>query len=295
MHTVTPKRSPPAASVRRGRRRRLVLAGLAAGGVGAILGLVAARLIFERQIDGEVEAVLTAAQPPQPTALTEERVAALPPPVQRWLRFSGVVGGPLPRTVELRYDGDFRLSENQPWMPYQSETIYTLNPPALIWPVTMHMFRVLPIRGRDRYQNGTGAIRMKLMSLIPVADKQGGGLNQGALLRFLGETVWFPAAAAAPYITWSAADGDSAVATMTYGEVSATATFYFDGEGRVTKLTADRYNDVLGRLEPWSVPISAYGEFSNVRLPSAGDGVWHYESGDFSYIRWRLASVQYHP
>jgi hypothetical protein len=151
----------------------------------------------------------------------------------------------------------------------------------------------VPVAGRDRYAGGEGSITMRLLSLIPVAGKRGGDLNQGALLRYLNETMWFPAAAISPYITWAERDANSAVATMSYGGVTASATFSFDDEGRLTTMTADRYNDAKGQFLPWSTPISAYGEFDGVRVPVAGEGVWEYDSGDFSYIRLRITEVEY--
>jgi hypothetical protein len=157
----------------------------------------------------------------------------------------------------------------------------------------MRMFGVVPVRGRDRYAGGVGDIRMKVLSLLPVAAKSGGGLNQGALLRYLGETVWFPAGAVAPFISWAPRDSSSAVATMTHDGVTASATFYFDQEGRVAEVAAERYNDAKGQLLPWSVPITAYGEFGGVRVPTEGEGVWKYATGDFPYIRWQVTDIQY--
>jgi Family of unknown function (DUF6544) len=126
-----------------------------------------------------------------------------------------------PATVRLKYGGEFRLGPDKAWMPYESQTYYTTDPPAFLWTVGMRMFPLVSVIGRDRYVDGEGSIRMKVLSLVPVADKRGGGLNQGALLRYLGETVWFPAGAVAPYITWAPHDANS-------------ATFRFDHEGRVT-------------------------------------------------------------
>jgi hypothetical protein len=135
---------------------------------------------------------------------------------------------------------------------------------------------------------------MEVLSLVPVADKAGGGLNQSALLRYLGETIWFPSGAVAPYIRWEARDADSAVATMDYGGVTASLTFFFDTEGRVIRQqAADRYNDDRGRPERWSIPITNDGEFDGVRVPTEGTGVWNYETGDYAYIRWRVTDVQY--
>jgi hypothetical protein len=255
--------------------------------------LAIARITFDRRLSAEVADLFASAQPAEPAYLTESDLTNLPAPVQRWLRYSGVVGQARPSTVRLAYDGDFRLSDDQAWMPYASQTYYTTNPPALLWTAEFRMFRVLPIAGRDRYAGGEGSIAMKLLSLIPVADKTGGGLNQGDLLRYLGETCWFPAGAVAPYISWEPRDERSAIATMTYAGVTALATFYFDDEGRITSIAAQRYNDARGRLEPWTIPITAYGEFGGIRVPVEGEGVWNYASGDFTYIRWRVTGIEY--
>jgi len=137
---------------------------------------------------------------------------------------------------------------------------------------TFKMAPLLSIVGRDRYAEGKGSIKMRLLSLISVADRSGGGLDQGALLRYLNETMWFPAAVLSPYVTWEAIDANSARANMIYGGVTASATFVFDAQGRLTDMTAERYNDTRGRLLPWSSPITAYGEFGGVRVPVEGTG-----------------------
>jgi hypothetical protein len=266
---------------------------LAAVALAAASAVVAGRITLDRQIAHEIDALLAVSRDVPPSVLAESDLVGLPEPVQQWLRTAQVVGKERPRTVRLQYDGEFRLGEDQGWMPFQSQTYYTTDPPALIWPVTMRMFGVVPVRGRDRYEGGAGDIRMKVLWLLPVANKAGGGLNQGALLRYLGETVWFPAGAVAPFISWAPRDANSAVATITYGGVTASATFSFDPQHRVREVTAERYNDAQGRLLPWSVPIAAYGEVGGVRIPTEGEGVWKYSTGDFSYIRWRLIDIQY--
>ena len=56
------------------------------------------------------------------------------------------------------------------------------------------------------------------------ADATGPKVDQGALLRYLNETMWFPAAALSPYITWQDKNANSATATMSYESVTAAAT-----------------------------------------------------------------------
>jgi hypothetical protein len=129
--------------------------------------------------------------------------------------------------------------------------------------------------------------------LLPVAKKSGGGLNQGALLRYLGEIVWFPGAALSPYITWEEVDSTSAQATISYRGITASANFTFDEKGQIIAITAQRYNDAKERIESWTILVRSYGEFHGIRVPVEGDGVWNYSSGDFTYIRWRIIDIEH--
>ena len=96
-----------------------------------------------------------------------------------------------------------------------------------------------------------------------------------------------------PYITWAARDQRSAVATMGDGGVSASATFWFDDQGRLTDMSAERFNNARKAILPWSTPISDYGAFAGIRMPVQGAGVWHDEQGAFPYIRLRVTDLEY--
>jgi hypothetical protein len=56
---------------------------------------------------------------------------------------------------------------------------------------------------------------------------------------------------------------------------------------------ADRYNDSRGRAERWSVPVTNWARFHGVQVPSHGTAIWHYGTGDYTYIRWHVTDVQY--
>jgi hypothetical protein len=134
---------------------------------------------------------------------------------------------------------------------------------------------------------------MRLLGLFTVARDSGPAMNHGGLLRYLNELMWFPAGAISPYITWDAIDETSARATMSYGGVSAPATFVFDAQGRLTTMVADRFDRDDGRVNPWSTPITEYGTFDGVRIPVAGEAVYARAPGDFPYIRVRITALEY--
>ena len=138
--------------------------------------------------------------------ITDETLAGLPPPVQRYLTYSGVIGRPWIRTVKLKYTGQFRLGQDKPWMPMQAEQVYRTDPPGFQWRARFKMFGLPLLSARDTYSNGNGNMFGKLAGLFTVFDEQGAELLQGTMVRYLQEMVWFPTAYLGQYVTWAAVD-----------------------------------------------------------------------------------------
>lgn len=285
---VATRRNGGAASGR-GRIAAFATLGLAFGALGL------RSLTFERRLRNEVQSLLAASGRSEPAVVSEADLARLPAPVRRWLRWSGVVGAVRPATIHLRQEGHFRLGERQHWLPFRAESFYTIDPPGFVWPARFQLAPLLPITGRDAYVGGQGSIDMRVLGAVPVAQQRGPALDQGALLRFLNETVWFPAAVLKPYITWEEVDASAARATIRHGGVEVSATVTFDDLGRPTGMVAHRYRSVADRFEltSWSTPFHEYGEFGGIRVPVAGEGVWQLARGDFPYIRLRVTALAY--
>jgi hypothetical protein len=250
---------------------------------------------FERRISDEITALVDSAPGRKPHLVTEADLEGLPEPVQRWLRWAQVIGKPFPSAVHLRQEGRFRQGVSNDWMPFTAEEYFTVDPPGFLWSTEMRPFPLVSILGRDRYLDGEGSIEMRLLGFVPVAQGNGPAIDHGALLRYLNETMWFPAAALSRSITWEAIEANAARATIRDGGMTAVATFLFDDQGRPLDMTAERFDLARGKRETWSTPLRAYGEFDGVRVPVDGVGVWHYEDGDFPYIELRVTALEYRP
>jgi hypothetical protein len=272
--------------------------------IGTILVLLTAivsaaivgRIMFNRSVDAEVDDLFQSVAAEESAVLTEADIEHLPEPVQRWLRYSNVIGREYPRTVRLTQEGEIRLGPDQAWMPFTAEQYYTTDPPSFIWKIDTRMMSVLPISGRDRYVDGRGNMNIRVLSLIPVVDETGEHMDQGTLVRYLNEVMWFPAGAVSPYIEWQEVDDNSAKATMSYGDMTVEATFFFDEQGRPVNMMAPRYQDAGGgefKWLPWWTPIHEYGEFDGVRIGIAGEAYWEEDWGNFTYVRLRLVDVEY--
>ncbi len=227
--------------------------------------------------------------------IKSEDIAGLPEPVLRWLKYSNIIGKERIRVVRLKQKGFFRTGPDKKWMPFNAREYYTTDPPAFIWSATVRMAPLVPLKVRDKYAEGKGKMQVKLLGLFSVVDETGDEIDQGAMVRYLNEIMWFPSAALNDYIKWEPVDANSAKATMSYRGVTASAIFYFDEEGKVTNMIAERamYEDNAFVYKKWSTPISEYGEFNGIRVPVKGEGVWLLESGDFSYIRLEVTDIEY--
>ena len=267
------------------------------GTLAGLLGLGAAatvvgRIVYERRMASEIDALLDAARPAASTSVSERDLERLPEAVRRWLRYSQVVGTQRPTTVRLRQHGEFQM-DSRGWLPYEAEQYFTTDPPAFLWKASFRMLPLVSVAGRDQYRNGEASLQMRILSLFPVAQKTGGGLNQGDLLRYLGEFQWFPAAALADYVSWEGLGPDSARATISHGGVTASMTFVFGADGRLLEEQAIRYNDARGRNERWVNRNDSDQVFDGIRVPAVGEARWEYDSGLYPYIRWHLTDLEH--
>ncbi len=232
------------------------------------------------------------------TILTNEMLLQLPAPVQKWLHQSNVIGKQLITNVYIRQKGTMRTKPGGEWMPFDAEQYNTIDKPAFIWKSRIAPSPWLFLVARDKYEEGVGNMLIKADALIPIADSKGKEIDQGSLLRFLGEIQWFPTAALSSYIKWEAIDDSSAKATMNYGNVTASAVFYFSADGQLTYVQADRYYDrgkEKATLEKWAPRClpNTFKEVQGIRIPYKGEVTWKLKDGDFTWLKFELEEVKY--
>ncbi|MDP4160782.1 MAG: hypothetical protein Q8911_13645 [Bacillota bacterium] len=255
----------------------------------------AANTLFDKKVIGEVEALFANHKQQEKRVISRAELTSLPSPVQKWLEYSQLVGKERISTVRLKQVGSLRLKEEQPWMAEEAEQYFTTVDPGFVWQAKIKPAPVLFIAGRDKYSGGSGNMLIKFLSLITIADGTGPEIDQGVMLRYLAETVWFPSAALSDYITWEEIDETSAKATMSYGGVTASGVFTFNEKGEAVNFNAKRYMDNNGKysLETWSVSMREYKVFEGIKIPTKGELTWKLQSGDFTWFNWEITDIEY--
>jgi hypothetical protein len=227
--------------------------------------------------------------------VTEVDLADLPEPVQRYLRYTGIIGKEKINTVRLKQAGALRQSPEDSWKNITAVEYYSIDPPAFVWMGQMAAGPFSIISARDSYIDEHGRMLIKMLGIKTIGDVQGQEMDYSSLVRYLNEIMWFPTAFLNDNIHWEAIDGNSARVTITEGNISASAILHFDEKGALTNFVSDRYHEVNGVYvkDTWETPMTGYGEFNNLKLPLKGEAVWKMSSGDFSYIRLEVTELEY--
>ena len=115
----------------------------------------------------EVEAELFR-HPALPAApITEADIAGLPAPVQRYFRASGFVGRPHTNNARITWrEMLLKRSREADWLRLDCQQFNSVAEPTRIALMTSRIGGLIPFEGRDKYQQGHGDMRLKLLKIL---------------------------------------------------------------------------------------------------------------------------------
>ncbi|WP_130806187.1 DUF6544 family protein [Senegalia massiliensis] len=253
-----------------------------------------AKFLFKQHTNNEVKGFFNNIEN-HGEIIIKEDIKKLPKNVQLWLEYSGIVGKEKITSVRLKQKAYMRLEKDKSWMEVEAEQYFKTEEPGFVWNANIKMVPLIHISGRDKYNKGKGNMLIKPLSLFTIADSKGREIDQGSLLRYLAEMVWFPTASLNDYLTWEEIDKYNARVTMNYKGIKASGIFTFNDKNQIINFEAQRYGEFNGeyRLETWSIPIRNYKEFEGIKIPTKGDVTWKLNSGDFNWFNFEIIEVEY--
>ena len=159
----------------------------------------------------------------------------------------------------------------------------------------MDMAPGLFVLGRDRFENGKGRMLIRMLGLFSIADAQGPETDQGTLVRYLAEMIWYPWFALSPDILWETIDEHRAMATLRIRGTEGSGVFTFNDQHRPVAFNAQRYYGRKGTstLEHWHVEMdpTSYREFDGVSVPTKSVVRWDLEGGKFEWLQLEVTSM----
>ena len=229
--------------------------------------------------------------------LTAEMTGSLPSPVQNWLKAIGAVGHEKIDSVKLKQSGMMKLKpEQKTWTASEAEQISFTDPPAFHWSVKMKMRKGLTVTGKDSFQEGKADMRIKLAGILPISRSDDNEkTNESALQRYLMELAWYPSAALSLFISWQEVDAYSATATMNYGVLTGSATYFFDEHYELLKVEAWRYKESGEDARPLlcTGSINEHKQVDGLKVPVDMEISWELAEGTFSWYKFQAHDFQF--
>lgn len=199
---------------------------------------------------------------PTETRFTKDMVAELPAPIQRYFFHAIAPQTPLAASVSLKMKGNFRLSQDKPWLPMEAKEIVSASK-GFIWQAVIGN-SLMQMRGGDYYINNSGRVRFSLWGLIPLVNTQNTDTNRSAIGRLAGEMVWLPSALLPQRgVSWQAIDETTIQASLKIDGEPITLTLFIDSDGKLLKISFPRWGEYTDDGSFAYIPFG--GEFQTER------------------------------
>jgi len=242
------------------------------------------------------DGIAQAASNARPGNITEADLAVLPPLVQRYLRFAGVVGTPRVHGFRARLTGRIRGSATAPWMPFVAEQHNFYDPPRRYFWIEATRGG-LPLDGLHAYGEADASMRIRLLSLLQVVHVSGPQMMRGETVTLLNDMCIFaPGSLLDPSIRWRERDARSVEATYTNGPHTIRAVLVFDDAGALVDFRSDDRPALAedGKTmlpQRWSTPVRDHRAMGPYRLASRGEARYAPASGEYAYLEVEVREV----
>jgi hypothetical protein len=266
--------------------------------VGVLLSLYYSQGLY-RQFKAEAIKGLERIGMLEDETITEEDTAHLPEPVQKYLRYVGVIGREKVRGYRVSIDGSMKTDRERDWADVKVQQYSFTDRITRLFYLDLKMFG-MPVLGLHSYIDTKATMLVKVAGLIPVVDGKGKEMNQGETVTVFNDMcIMAPAGLIDKRIEWEPVDSLTAKATFNNGDIKISAVLYFNEKGQLVNFVSDdRFYSPTGKTYErvrWSTPVSDYRDINGFNLASYGEAVWHFPEGDFCYARFNIKDIEYNP
>ncbi|MFO0684735.1 MAG: DUF6544 family protein [Sandaracinus sp.] len=202
------------------------------------------------------------------------RVAELPAAARRYFLHTLAPGTKLATCARLKMHGSLRLGKS--WAPFEAEQVLRWDR-GFVWRARARAMG-LPIVGADRFLDGEGTMRFRLLGIVPVATGEGPDVTRAAAGRFHAEAIWLPAVLLGADVRWSERDAAHPHARIAaHGETSE-VDLTLDETGALRAVSLPRWwtapTGPSGHYEPFGGTCGDDRTFDGVTIPTTYSLGW---------------------
>jgi len=252
--------------------------------------------IFRNVFLNEVHAGLARTSGIPAKILTEKDIISLPAPVQKYLRYTGVIGKEKVMNFRVFFHGQLQDVGKPPFRVHITQFSY-LDIPTRLFYITGKMKR-LPVTALHIYKDTHASFQVKLFSAFSIVDQKEGYLNIAETVTMLNDMCLLaPATLIDKRITWEIIDDLHSKAIYTNNGIKVSAILKFNESGELISFTSDDRYYLNSRGEMirtrWTTPVGSYVDFKGIKIASVGTAYWSFPDKDFTYAWFRIEDVEY--
>ena len=218
----------------------------------------------------------------------ENHRSELPVPVQKYFDLVLKQGNKHIMSVDLTHEGYFKTSEKSRWIKIKGKQFFRTDKPWFRWTGRTALFKAV-----DCFEDGSGKLIVKLLGIIPIVKEEGAHVDQAELLRWLGESFWFPSNfLPSENLSWDEVDSNTARVNYKYKDISISYLVSFNDKGEMTRLETERYRQE-GEIIPWVGKVSDYRDFDGFLVPTHIEASWMLEEREYQYVDFYVETIEY--
>ena len=248
---------------------------------------------FENLFNNDVSGNLETSSKTEKNLLTEKDIEHLPLPVQKYLKYAGVINKEKVNSVKIIFDVEMR-EKGKDWFKATSVQYNFFDEPTRLFYMKAKMFG-LTVPGYHRYVEAKATMDISLFGLIPIIKQSGEVMNKTETVTLFNDMcLMVPATLIDKRIQWEPIDSLTTKAIFTNRGISISAILYFNKDGQLINfISNDRIQVSDMKQYPFSTPVYGYKNINGINVMSGGEAIWHYPDGEFAYGKFNLKTIEY--
>ena len=248
---------------------------------------------FENIFNNDVAVRLGTSSKIEKNLITEEDIRHLPVPVQKYLRYTGVINKEKVDNVKIVFDVEMR-EKGKDWFKATSVQYNFYDEPTRLFYMNAKMFG-MTVPGYHRYVEAKATMDIRLFGLFPIVKESGDIMNKTETVTLFNDMcLMVPATLIDKRVQWEPIDSLTTKAVFTNRGISISAMLYFNEAGQLINFTSDDRTAITDMKQyRFSTPVTDYKNINGINVPTYGEAIWHYPDGEFIYGKFHLKTIQY--
>ena len=248
---------------------------------------------FENKYKKDVKTSMSLIDKSLNPVITEEDIKVLPEPVQRYLKYVGVINKPRVINMRVKLRGEMR-DKGKEFFEFESEQYNFLNEQTRLFFMKAKMFGVT-VPGYHKYIETKASMDIRFFGLFKIVYHDGEVMDKAETVTFFNDMcILAPATLIDKRIKWEQIDNNTVKAQFTNHSITISAMLYFNEKGQLINfISKDRSAVSDMKQYPFSTPISSYKQIRGYNIFENAETVWQYPDGLFTYGKFHLVDIEY--